>query len=265
MIQWSKGNEQVLKRLCREQGAKHREVSFRSQTNLAYPRSRLGTIGFGLCRLANESWSPDHGLPLVQIIGANSIERLIAKWKPDESFYFNGHGVRSCRSALALLVNWGHEAGAGGAPARRQARCSVLRLLREHWAPWSRGRPVARSQDRASESLGLRRCTVFVSWFPGRARLPFHPTNLPSAGEAPAGEPGCTAHTGLSRWRPFARTTGSMVWRRQIGWSGLACWVKAHSAFRLTLYLSSWKIHHALLLSFLSTFTYLQLDENLYE
>ena len=55
MIQWSKGNEQVLKRLCREQGAKHREVSFRSQSNLAYPRSRLGTIGFGLCRLANES------------------------------------------------------------------------------------------------------------------------------------------------------------------------------------------------------------------
>ena len=56
MIQWSKGNEQVLKRLaCREQEGKHREVSFRSQTNLAYPRSRLGTIGFGLCRSANES------------------------------------------------------------------------------------------------------------------------------------------------------------------------------------------------------------------
>jgi hypothetical protein len=55
MIQWSKGNEQVLKRLCREQRGKHRAVSLRSQTNLAYPRSRLGTIGFGLCSLANES------------------------------------------------------------------------------------------------------------------------------------------------------------------------------------------------------------------
>ena len=260
MIQWSKGNEQVLKRLeCREQEGKHREVSFRSQTNLAYPRSRLGTIGFGLCRLANESWSPDHGLPLVHIIGANSIERLIAKWKPAESFYFNDHGVRSCRSALALLVDWGHEAGAdaGGTPTAGSLFCAeaAQRALSTVVAR-SAGRPVGRSRDRASESLGLRRCTVFVSWFPGRARLPFHPTNQPGAGEAPAGEPSCTAHTSLSR-RPFARTTGSMVWRRQIGWSSLAYWVKAHSVFRLTLYLSSWKIHHALLLSFLSTFTYI--------
>ena len=196
MIQWSKGNEHVLKRLCREQGDKHREVSFRSQTNLAYPRSRLGTIGFGLCRLANESWSPDHGLPLVQIIGATSIERLIAKWKPDESFYFNGHGVRSCRSALALLVNWGHGVGAGGAPRRRGGRLVVLcwgcSESIEH-----RGRAVGRSPARrivrakalvsgAARYLSLGSpvalaCPFTQQTSPALARqLPANPAALPS-------------------------------------------------------------------------------------
>ena len=165
MIQWSKGNEQVLKRLCMEQEGKHREVSFRSQSNLAYPRSRLGTIGFGLCRLANESWSPDHGLPLVHIIGANSIEPLIAKWKPDESFYFNGHGVRSCRSALALLVNWGHEAGAdaGGTPTAGSLFCAEA----AQWAlstvvARSAGRPLAGSCERKPWSPALHGICLLV-------------------------------------------------------------------------------------------------------
>ena len=250
MIQWSKGNEQVLKRLCREQEGKHRAVSFRSQTNLAYPRSRLGTIGFGLCSLANESWSPDHGLPLVQIIGATSIERLIAKWKPDESFYFNGHGVRSCRSALALLVNWGHEAGAGagGAPAAAGSLFCAEAAQRALSTVVARsagsGRPLVGSCERKPWSPALHGICLLV---PRSRSLALSPN---SAGEAPAGGPSFTARTSLSQRQHGLARADRLVWPGLLGESSLRIQANVIS---IVLKDSC----HALLLSFLSTFTYI--------
>ena len=44
-----------------------------------------------------------------------------------------------------------------------------------------------------------RRCTVFVSWFPGRAPLPFHPTNQPNAAHPAAPTGGRRPRLSLAR------------------------------------------------------------------
>jgi hypothetical protein len=56
------------------------------------------------------------------------------------------------------------------------------------------------------------RCTVFVSWYPGRAPLPFHPTNQPSTAHSAAPETKAFARTILQAGdRPTARPWCSML------------------------------------------------------